>query len=170
MRQTSVAASPAKTPLLEKRLKRNPRTGRGEKDPLPLSMGILSFCIEFWTVDLIDFCSWKSFMLSPSPRAVVEEHNAYAVGVWRRVKVKLEGRDPDVTRRAQISEQVGARDGGYSRWNDVQFCIYCIIKCMYLFRLIIQSRKLQILTTWPCFMKAGHHGFNCDIVNWRMLS
>lgn len=42
----------------------------------------------------------------PLTGKVVQEHNAYALNVWRRVKVKLEGRDLDATRRASVSEQV----------------------------------------------------------------
>lgn len=38
--------------------------------------------------------------------SVVQEHNAYALNVWRRVKVKLEGRDLEPTRRASVAEQV----------------------------------------------------------------
>lgn len=37
---------------------------------------------------------------------VVQEHNAYALNVWRRVKVKLEGRDLEPSRRASVAEQV----------------------------------------------------------------
>lgn len=42
----------------------------------------------------------------PLTGKVVQEHNAYALNVWRRVKVKLEGRDLDPARRATVSEQV----------------------------------------------------------------
>lgn len=35
-----------------------------------------------------------------------QQRNAYAVGVWRRVRLKLEGRDPDPGRRLNIQEQV----------------------------------------------------------------
>ncbi|XP_062840999.1 serine/threonine-protein kinase SMG1 isoform X2 [Trichomycterus rosablanca] len=53
--------------------------------------------------------------LAPSPkRAVrdpktgraVQERNSYAVGVWKRVKAKLEGRDVDPNRRMSVTEQV----------------------------------------------------------------
>ncbi|KAM3597338.1 uncharacterized protein V6R79_003264 [Siganus canaliculatus] len=53
--------------------------------------------------------------LNPSPkRAVrdpktgraVQERNSYAVGVWKRVKAKLEGRDIDPNRRMSVTEQV----------------------------------------------------------------
>lgn len=36
----------------------------------------------------------------------VQKCNAYAVSVWRRVRMKLEGRDPDPGRRSTITEQV----------------------------------------------------------------
>uniref|UniRef100_A0A0P4WEM1 non-specific serine/threonine protein kinase n=1 Tax=Scylla olivacea TaxID=85551 RepID=A0A0P4WEM1_SCYOL len=42
----------------------------------------------------------------PLTGKVVQEHNAYALNVWRRVKVKLEGRDFDPARRATVQEQV----------------------------------------------------------------
>ena len=35
-----------------------------------------------------------------------EQKNAYAVGVWRRVRQKLEGRDPDPGRKCSVQEQV----------------------------------------------------------------
>lgn len=36
----------------------------------------------------------------------VQKCNAYAVSVWRRVRMKLEGRDPDPGRRSTVTEQV----------------------------------------------------------------
>lgn len=35
-----------------------------------------------------------------------QKRNAYAVSVWRRIRMKLEGRDPDPNRRQTIPEQV----------------------------------------------------------------
>lgn len=35
-----------------------------------------------------------------------QQRNAYAVNVWRRVKMKLEGRDPDSGRKCSVQEQV----------------------------------------------------------------
>lgn len=35
-----------------------------------------------------------------------QQRNAYAVNVWRRVKMKLEGRDPDPGRKSSVQEQV----------------------------------------------------------------
>lgn len=35
-----------------------------------------------------------------------QKRNAYAVSVWRRIRMKLEGRDPDPTRRYSSAEQV----------------------------------------------------------------
>ncbi|XP_004535156.1 serine/threonine-protein kinase Smg1 [Ceratitis capitata] len=35
-----------------------------------------------------------------------QKRNAYAVSVWKRVRMKLEGRDPDTNRRCTIAEQV----------------------------------------------------------------
>ena len=42
----------------------------------------------------------------PLTGKVIQEHNAYALNVWKRVKVKLEGRDLDLSRIATINEQV----------------------------------------------------------------
>lgn len=36
----------------------------------------------------------------------IQERNSYAVGVWRRVKMKLDGRDPDSSKRLSVTEQV----------------------------------------------------------------
>lgn len=35
-----------------------------------------------------------------------QKRNAYAVSVWRRVRMKLEGRDPDPNRPCTTAEQV----------------------------------------------------------------
>lgn len=35
-----------------------------------------------------------------------QKRNAYAVSVWRRIRMKLESRDPDPTRRCTVPEQV----------------------------------------------------------------
>lgn len=35
-----------------------------------------------------------------------QKRNAYAVSVWRRIRMKLEGRDPDPNRRCSVAEQV----------------------------------------------------------------
>ncbi|XP_047110312.1 serine/threonine-protein kinase SMG1 [Schistocerca piceifrons] len=42
----------------------------------------------------------------PNTGKAVQERNAYALGVWRRVRMKLEGRDPDPNKRASVQEQV----------------------------------------------------------------
>ena len=34
------------------------------------------------------------------------KQNSYAVTVWRRVRMKLEGRDPDSTKRMTVEDQV----------------------------------------------------------------
>lgn len=38
--------------------------------------------------------------------AAVQKQNSYAVGVWRRVKAKLDGRDFDSNYRLTVAEQV----------------------------------------------------------------
>ena len=37
---------------------------------------------------------------------IAEEKNAFALSVLRRVKTKLDGREPDVLRKASVPEQV----------------------------------------------------------------
>lgn len=36
----------------------------------------------------------------------LQKRNAYAVSVWRRIRLKLEGRDPEPSRRSTVPEQV----------------------------------------------------------------
>lgn len=38
--------------------------------------------------------------------SAIQERNSYAVSVWRRVKMKLDGRDPDLNKRFSVAEQV----------------------------------------------------------------
>lgn len=38
--------------------------------------------------------------------SALQEQNSYAVGVWRRVKAKLDGRDYNPTIRMSVTEQV----------------------------------------------------------------
>ena len=40
----------------------------------------------------------------------LQERNSYAVSVWRRVKAKLDGRDPDTAKRLNVAEQVRSWD------------------------------------------------------------
>ncbi|XP_048245963.1 serine/threonine-protein kinase SMG1-like isoform X1 [Haliotis rufescens] len=42
----------------------------------------------------------------PRTGKAIQERNTYAVGVWRRVKMKLDGRDPDPNKRMSVAEQV----------------------------------------------------------------
>ncbi|CAH1794898.1 unnamed protein product [Owenia fusiformis] len=42
----------------------------------------------------------------PRTGKAVQERNSYAVSVWRRVKQKLDGRDPDINQRLSVPEQV----------------------------------------------------------------
>ena len=50
----------------------------------------------------------------------VQERNTYAVGVWRRVKMKLDGRDPDLNKRMSVAEQVGSKQV----FNDAHNTVY----------------------------------------------
>ena len=43
--------------------------------------------------------------------AAIQERNSYAVSVWKRVKLKLDGRDPDINKRLSVSEQVTGTAG-----------------------------------------------------------
>lgn len=52
----------------------------------------------------------------------VQERNAYALGVWRRVRMKLEGRDPDPGRRATVQEQV-SEDLITSYFQDIKITL-----------------------------------------------
>ena len=40
--------------------------------------------------------------------SAVQERNTYAIGVWKRVKAKLDGRDIDPTKRMSVEDQVSA--------------------------------------------------------------
>ncbi|KAJ8319497.1 hypothetical protein KUTeg_004588 [Tegillarca granosa] len=52
--------------------------------------------------------SKKLDKISRDPRTgkAIQERNSYAVSVWRRVKMKLDGRDPDPGKRLSVAEQV----------------------------------------------------------------
>ena len=39
--------------------------------------------------------------------AALQERNMYAIGVWRRVKSKLDGRDQDNNKKMSVADQVG---------------------------------------------------------------
>lgn len=48
----------------------------------------------------------KELRRDPHTGKAIQERNDYAMSVWRRVRTKLEGRDPDPARRSTVSEQV----------------------------------------------------------------
>ena len=49
----------------------------------------------------------KLFFFSDATSSnIAEEKNAFALSVLRRVKTKLDGREPDVLRKASVPEQV----------------------------------------------------------------
>nr|CAD7257208.1 unnamed protein product [Timema shepardi] len=56
--------------------------------------------------DSICFSPKRGLNRDPHTGKAVQERNAYALSVWRRVRMKLEGRDPDPGRRATVQEQV----------------------------------------------------------------
>lgn len=49
---------------------------------------------------------YKKLVAKQSSIAKGQQRNSYAMGVWRRVRLKLEGRDPDPGRKYSIQEQV----------------------------------------------------------------
>ncbi|XP_034250537.1 serine/threonine-protein kinase SMG1 [Thrips palmi] len=51
-------------------------------------------------------CPEKELRRDPHTGKAMQERNDYAMSVWRRVRTKLEGRDPDSARRSTVSEQV----------------------------------------------------------------
>ncbi|XP_055937546.1 serine/threonine-protein kinase SMG1-like isoform X2 [Argiope bruennichi] len=50
----------------------------------------------------------KKMAIARDPRTgkAVQERNTYATNVWKRIKMKLDGKDPDPSKKASISEQV----------------------------------------------------------------
>ncbi|CAB3995316.1 serine threonine- kinase SMG1 [Paramuricea clavata] len=48
----------------------------------------------------------SSAMRDPRTGKAVQERNMYAIGVWKRVKAKLDGRDIDPTKRMSVEDQV----------------------------------------------------------------
>ncbi|XP_005098211.1 serine/threonine-protein kinase SMG1 [Aplysia californica] len=48
----------------------------------------------------------EKLVRDPKTGKALQERNSYAVSVWRRVKMKLEGRDPDPNKRMSVAEQV----------------------------------------------------------------
>ncbi|XP_077980517.1 serine/threonine-protein kinase SMG1-like [Glandiceps talaboti] len=47
-----------------------------------------------------------SVMRDPRTGKAIQMRNSYAVSVWRRVKAKLDGRDPESSKRLSVAEQV----------------------------------------------------------------
>lgn len=50
-------------------------------------------------------------------KIAVQEKNAYAVNVWRRVRMKLEGRDPDESNKLSVEEQVNCTCFNYIKFS-----------------------------------------------------
>jgi phosphatidylinositol kinase/protein kinase (PI-3 family) len=46
------------------------------------------------------------FVSSTASSHKEQKRNAYAVSVWRRIRMKLEGRDPDPNKTSRVQEQV----------------------------------------------------------------
>jgi hypothetical protein len=70
-----------------------------------------------------------------------QQRNAYAVNVWRRVKMKLEGRDPDPGRKYTSQEQVGGVG-----WVDVAFAQeYVVFQVDYVIREATNLDNLALL-------------------------
>lgn len=68
----------------------------------PISQGALTKSIA------TSFGNTKKNSVTRDPRTgkIIQERNMYATNVWRRVKMKLDGRDPDPNKRSTIAEQV----------------------------------------------------------------
>ena len=64
--------------------------------------------------------------------SAVQERNTYAIGVWKRVKAKLDGRDIDPTKRMSVEDQVSAKDYKYSSetLTCLQYQLYSFIKLL----------------------------------------
>lgn len=60
-------------------------------------------------------CHVTLFYFAPA----LQEQNSYAVGVWRRVKAKLDGRDFDSNFRLTVAEQV--RPTEHAQYLENQF-------------------------------------------------
>ncbi|KAK7072546.1 Serine/threonine-protein kinase smg1 [Halocaridina rubra] len=76
-------------------------SGEPRRPPLLRQSSVIMSPAKTFTPD-----SRSKIKRHPLTGRAVQEHNAYALNVWRRVKVKLEGRDPDASRRASVAEQV----------------------------------------------------------------
>ncbi|XP_035223113.1 serine/threonine-protein kinase SMG1-like [Stegodyphus dumicola] len=48
----------------------------------------------------------SAVMRDPHTGKAVQERNTYATNVWKRIKMKLDGRDPEPNKKSSISEQV----------------------------------------------------------------
>ena len=59
-------------------------------------------------VSLFWYWLWilNDYALIPAPNQKEQKRNAYAVSVWRRIRMKLEGRDPDPNKSYRVQEQV----------------------------------------------------------------
>ena len=95
----------------------------------------------------------------PSIITALQEQNLYAVGVWSRVKAKLDGRDPDPNYRMSFAEQVcepyslilhdfyRLLPGQHYDQSNIPFC-----------RLSMSLMKPPALTTCVSYTKGGLHG------------
>ena len=87
-----------------------------------------------------------------------EEKNTFALSVLRRIKMKLDGREPDVLRKATVAEQV---DCLFTK--IIEFvCFYT--EFVYMFRWTLSFGKLPMWTTLLSFTKAGQPGFDPRVI------
>lgn len=54
----------------------------------------------------IALLNFNLFLHAGSNTHKEQKRNAYAVSVWRRIRMKLEGRDPDPNRTSRVQEQI----------------------------------------------------------------
>lgn len=85
------------------KVSRDPRTGKGIIMVTMylhcIMLKITAVWFTLWIYAKNDAYFWWHF-------SAIQERNSYAVSVWRRVKMKLDGRDPDLNKRFSVAEQV----------------------------------------------------------------
>ena len=73
----------------------------------------------------------------PRTGKAIQARNTYAVGVWRRVKMKLDGRDPDTNHRLSAAEQVL----NFVQHSFKPSILRRMVKCTTLSPLLLRKKK-----------------------------
>lgn len=84
-------------------------------------------------------------------RGVMQERNSYAMSVWRRVRLKLEGRDPDPTRKLTVQESVSKTV--IFNWTQISFASTIFIPKFILLYLIHNMNRLCLIISSVLRMK-----------------